>query len=385
MTTRTTEEATIEEATTEKKKAKKGEEAEVSASSSESTEPVEAKIEIPFQAKKEAEFIIIDPKKLVLPSFDSRASDRILDEPFKASIAASGVLQPPLVAPIKNEKTGAIEYMVIDGRGRVRAAIEVGLKQVKCNVEVMSFKSALVAAVNLNDQRQTLSAWDRAHAYNALKVECEMTQTEIATAIGKSNAYVTHHLQILDLDERVKTMVKKGKFDLTKIRELARIKDPDDQFTIATRAIENPDKPWTAEAIHEATERLKAKEQERAEREVEREKEKKRAARAQKAEGAADGAEETTEKTEEKVEPKSAFDYAQVAPVAKKTMYALLEASNLRLQKKRGKIDSAATDKFKDKPEVKELCSLAEEKGFLKGLKQAAGLIKIPESLSAEE
>ncbi len=379
--------ATPEETEKKSKKKKATEVEPASASASESTETETPKEVIAFEKKKASEFILIDPKKLRFPSFDSRASDRILDEPFKADIATNGVMQPPLVAPVKNPVTGEIEYMIVDGRGRTRAAIEVGLKQIKCTVEVMDFQTALIASVNLNEKRQGLSAWDRAHAYNALKVECHMTQTEIADSVGKSNAYVTHHLQILDLDERVKTMVKRGKFDLTKIRELARIKDGDDQFMIATKAIENPDKPWTAEAIHEATERLKAKEIERAEREAEKEKEKAKAAKkAKKAEGAVEtaGADKEEEEEPTKEEPKAVFNYAEMTPVPKKTMHALLEAANLRLQKLRGKVDSTATDKYKDKPEVKELCRIAEEKGVLKGLKQASGLAKIPESLTGD-
>lgn len=337
----------------------------------------------PFAETKEAEFIIVNPKDLILPNFDSRATDRVLDEPFKKSIAEKGVLIPIVVSPVINEKKkgdNKIEYVVIDGRGRVRAALEAGLKEVKASVVVSDSKSARLTAIITNDHRQQLSSWDRAEAYKELRDVFEMSQADIAKEIGRSNAFVTHHLQVYELTPSVLAFVKKGTLEINKVRELIRIKDSTEQLNVAEKSTTDNERPWTAKEIREEADRIKAKEAQDAEKE-----EAKAAAKAAKKKAAAsgEGAAEEAEEAEEEAPARPSIDKSKIEPVKNKThIVAMFDKVNERIAKFRADDAYAAFQKkYADKEEVKMALKLEHEKGVLEGIKFMTGNKPLPASV----
>jgi hypothetical protein len=187
-----------------------------------------------------------------------------------------------------------------------------------------------------------------------------MKQGDIAKRLGVADSKISQYLAVFDLDERVQKLVAKGNLDPganTKVRALKGVDDPDMQYALATKSIEQG---WTAEEIEVAVSKLKAKAEEKARRDREK----------AKAEGGATrGRAAATEEAAEADEPK--FDSSSVEPVKKAALTSVVNHVYEAVQRLKAK-DNVDPEK------------LAYEKGKLDGLKMAAGLKAIPKSLLDE-
>lgn len=188
------------------------------------------------------EFIIINPNSLILPNFDSRSADGLIDKEFKESIKKDGVLTSIIVAPVRHKITKVTGYLVIAGRRRTRAAREVGLTEVKCTVTPTTLLKAKIIAGLENMRRQDVTAWDTACYFKDLRDCHGLSQTEIKSYLSTSDATVSQYLGIFELAEPVQQLIASGQLGLnagTKVRFLKQIDDPNDQLAIAQLCIEN--------------------------------------------------------------------------------------------------------------------------------------------------
>ncbi|OGZ42653.1 MAG: hypothetical protein A3C80_04590 [Candidatus Ryanbacteria bacterium RIFCSPHIGHO2_02_FULL_45_43] len=131
-----------------------------------------------------------------------------------ASIREYGILQPLVVSRIEREvPTGtAVEYELIAGERRWRAAVMLGLREVPAVVRrEESDKIKLELAIVENVQREDLNPIDRAMAYKRLMEEFGMYQREIAFRIGKSRESVANALRLLNLEDEFKEGIIAGK------------------------------------------------------------------------------------------------------------------------------------------------------------------------------
>lgn len=315
------------------------------------------------------EFVSVDPSELIIAPFDSRADgDEKLDPTFVQDIKTNGILQPVLATPVKDRASGEKKLMLLAGRRRLRAAIELGLEKIPVHVKAMTLPDALVACGSENMKRRALSFYDEAAYYRTLEVDYKMTRTDIARRLSVSNAKVTQVLALFNLDPRVQKMIRKGDLGqavVMKIRPLAQVEDPEVQYSIAQRAAE---KEWTAEDIAETVERYLAKEEEKAKEKAKKEKEKEKAKKAKKA--AKDGGAEEEAEEEESEEETSKFDRKSMALTDLDSLHALLDSVSYKIDKMR------ASDKEIDEGK------LQFERGKLEGLKLASGLKALPKSIA---
>lgn len=360
MTTENTE----TEAATAKKSSKKTTATNVkpSASSADALSELAKK----YALETDAPFVMINPKHIHMPHFDSRAQDGVLDVQFLQSLKADGVLAPVLLAPLsERDKDGNEQYMVVDGRRRVRGSIEVKLKEIPAYVRAMTDKDARVYALQANLNRQGLTAWDLAMTFKSLKDE-GFTQTAIRERIGRSDAFVSQHLAMLEVDPRVQKMIKAGKFEpgtATKIRELKAMKDPDQQYMIAVRATEDENNLWRAEDIAEAVNRVNQKKKDKEEADAKRAK----AARKTKAKG-----EEAEEVAEDNSADTNVYDHGSISLIDYNLCAKALEAQAQKVRKMRLK---ESVDPVK----------LAYQRGVLAGFEQFAGFKQLPKGLDTDE
>ena len=146
--------------------------------------------------------------------------DRIKPNPFQprksfdelalASLAESirqyGVLQPLTVTRKEielPEKGISVEYELIAGERRLRAAKLAGIAQVPVvirNAEDTD-RMKLELAIIENLQREDLNALDRAKAFQRLFQEFGLKHIEIGKRVGKSREYVSNTLRILLLPQ----------------------------------------------------------------------------------------------------------------------------------------------------------------------------------------
>ncbi|MFC3152697.1 ParB/RepB/Spo0J family partition protein [Litoribrevibacter euphylliae] len=136
-------------------------------------------------------------------------------EELSASIKAQGVMQPIVIRPIK-----ANHYEIIAGERRWRAAQMAGLDKVPAIVREVADEAAIAMALIENIQREDLNPIEEARALSRLQEEFELTQQEVAEAVGKSRTAVTNLLRLMNLEEEVKTLLERGDLDMGHARAL---------------------------------------------------------------------------------------------------------------------------------------------------------------------
>ncbi|HSK81608.1 MAG TPA: ParB/RepB/Spo0J family partition protein [Thermoanaerobaculia bacterium] len=132
-----------------------------------------------------------------------------LDE-LVASIRDKGVLEPILVRPRPGGGDGpsGVQYRIISGERRYRAAQEAGLYEVPAIEMDVSDEEALEIALIENLQRKDLTPFEEAEGYRLLAEQHSYTHEEIAEAVSKSRTVVTESLSLLQMPPRVRDTVQ---------------------------------------------------------------------------------------------------------------------------------------------------------------------------------
>ncbi|MGR2738559.1 ParB/RepB/Spo0J family partition protein [Billgrantia sp. Q4P2] len=136
-------------------------------------------------------------------------------EELADSIRAQGVMQPIVVRPI-----GEARYEIIAGERRWRAAQLAELDTIPAVIREVTDEVALALALIENIQRENLNPVEEAMALKRLLEEFELTQQQVADAVGKSRAQVANLLRLLALDPEVQTLLERGDLDMGHARAL---------------------------------------------------------------------------------------------------------------------------------------------------------------------
>mgnify|MGYP003639749666 CR=1 FL=1 len=118
-----------------------------------------------------------------------------------ASIKAQGVMQPIVLRPISDT-----HYEIIAGERRWRATQIAGLDTIPAMIE--------------NIQRENLNPIEEAMALKRLQEEFELTQQEVADAVGRSRASVTNLMRLIALNPDVRLMLEHGDLEMGHARAL---------------------------------------------------------------------------------------------------------------------------------------------------------------------
>lgn len=135
------------------------------------------------------------------------------------SIKEHGVLEPLVVA-----KTPA-GLQIIAGERRWRAAKLAGLTKVPVHLIETSPQGMLEMAIIENVQREDLNPIERAKAFERLMRDFTLKTNDIAKRIGKSPAYVSNSLRLLQLPDALKDGLLSGDISEGHARALAAIPD----------------------------------------------------------------------------------------------------------------------------------------------------------------
>jgi len=131
------------------------------------------------------------------------------------SIKAQGVMQPIVVRPISDTK-----YEIIAGERRWRATQLAGLDHIPAVIRDVSDEAAIAMALIENIQREDLNPIEEAMSLQRLQQEFELTQQEVANAIGKSRSTVANLLRLMTLQEDVRRLVEHGDLEMGHARAL---------------------------------------------------------------------------------------------------------------------------------------------------------------------
>jgi ParB family chromosome partitioning protein len=149
-------------------------------------------------------------------------------EELADSIKAQGVMQPIIVREIEPQK-----YEIIAGERRWRATQLAGLDTIPALVRELSDETALAMALIENIQREDLNAMEEAIALHRLQTEFELTQQEIATAVGKSRSTVANFLRLMSLPKETQVLLERGDIEMGHAKALLGL--PQDQQAAAAR------------------------------------------------------------------------------------------------------------------------------------------------------
>ena len=151
------------------------------------------------------------------------------------SIKKSGILQPLTV-----KETEGGKFELIAGERRLRAAKQVGLKEVpvytlSINADVEMMEYALIE----NIQRVDLNPMEEAEGYAILSGKYGLSQEEIANRVGKSRPVISNALRLLKLPPDIKLGLKAGKISNGHARSLLSIKSSLKMQTLYQKIIRN--------------------------------------------------------------------------------------------------------------------------------------------------
>ncbi|TXS93743.1 ParB/RepB/Spo0J family partition protein [Parahaliea maris] len=131
------------------------------------------------------------------------------------SIKAQGVMQPIVVRRISDRK-----YEIIAGERRWRATQLAGLDSIPAVIRDVPDEAAIAMALIENIQREDLNPVEEAIALQRLQREFELTQQEVAAAVGKSRSTITNLLRLMTLEEDVRTLLERGDLEMGHARAL---------------------------------------------------------------------------------------------------------------------------------------------------------------------
>lgn len=149
------------------------------------------------------------------------------------SIKNYGVLQPIIV-----ENKGKY-YRIIAGERRWRAAKKAGLKTIPCLIRNEDEQKNKEISLIENIQRENLNPIEKALGYRELIDNYNLRQQDLADKLGISRPYVANTLRILNLDQRVIKLALDGKLTEGHCKTLMAISDPDKQYAMAMKIVEN--------------------------------------------------------------------------------------------------------------------------------------------------
>lgn len=149
------------------------------------------------------ELRLIDVNKVMANPYQPRNyfDENGIDELAK-SIKENGLIQPISV----RDKNGMYEIVV--GERRFRALQKLGYEQIEAYVlddnEAGSMNKALIE----NIQRENLSAIEEAKAYLKIMQYQHITQSELASQIGKSQPSIANKIRLLNLNDNIQNAVE---------------------------------------------------------------------------------------------------------------------------------------------------------------------------------
>ena len=144
-----------------------------------------------------------------------RDMDPVALEELARSIRAQGLMQPIVVRPIADNR-----YEIIAGERRWRASQQAGLERIPALVRNIPDEAAIAMALIENIQRENLSPIEEAMALQRLQQEFQLTQQQVADAVGKSRVSVANLLRLIALPEEIKTMLAHGDLEMGHARAL---------------------------------------------------------------------------------------------------------------------------------------------------------------------
>lgn len=175
--------------------------------------------------------------KMIRPSqFALRDKFQKTDSDFSmlvGSIREHGLIQPILIRPLGNV------FEIVAGHRRFQACRTLRWRFVPARIRELSNKQAFEMQLTENIQRKSMDPIEEAEAFRRYIVDFGWGGvSELARKIGKSEEYVSHHVQLLKLPTDIIQKISNNTLNVSQGMELARI-PAQTQSKIASAVISN--------------------------------------------------------------------------------------------------------------------------------------------------
>ena len=140
---------------------------------------------------------------------------------LQESLNASGLLQPITV----RRRMGKDGFEIIAGERRLRAAKNLGWKEIPAIIKEIDDRTLLTLALVENLQRADLNPIEEGQGYHQLANQFGLTQQQIAETVGKDRTTVANVLRLLQLPEAVRRLLQDGQLTMGHAKVLLGLDD----------------------------------------------------------------------------------------------------------------------------------------------------------------
>ena len=149
------------------------------------------------------------------------------------SIREHGLLQPILIRPLEHG------FEIVAGHRRFQACRTLRWRFVAAKIRELSDKQAYEIQLTENIQRKSMDPIEEAEAFRRYVVDFGWGGvSELARKIGKSEEYVSHHMQLLKLPDEIKDKIVNNCLKVSQAIEIVQI-PYDKQKNITSEVISN--------------------------------------------------------------------------------------------------------------------------------------------------
>lgn len=158
---------------------------------------------------------------LIIPN---RSQPRVTFDENELAALSTSIRENGILQPINVRRCG-VNYEIISGERRFRAAKICGLEEVPCIVIDADDERSAVLALIENIQRRDLSYFEEALAIERLIKFYGLTQEEAASRLGKAQSTIANKLRLLKFSDAERGLLIKGNVTERQARALVRIDD----------------------------------------------------------------------------------------------------------------------------------------------------------------
>lgn len=148
---------------------------------------------------------------------------------LQESLSASGLLQPITV----RRRAGKDGFELIAGERRLRAARNLGWKEIPAIIKEIDDRTLLTLALVENLQRTDLNPIEEGEGYHQLLSQFGLTQQQIAETVGKDRTTIANMLRLLQLPEPARQLLQQGQLTMGHAKVLLGLDDAEKIVTLA--------------------------------------------------------------------------------------------------------------------------------------------------------
>jgi len=149
------------------------------------------------------------------------------------SIREHGLLQPILIRPLEHG------FEIVAGHRRFQACRTLRWRFITAKIRELSDKQTYEIQLTENIQRKSMDPIEEAEAFRRYVIDFGWGGvSELAKKIGKSEEYVSHHMQLLKLPEEIKNKIASNSLKVSQAIEIVQV-PLDKQQRIASEVINN--------------------------------------------------------------------------------------------------------------------------------------------------